>query len=383
MAKRRKIALIYNYNENWIGGSYYIENLVKSLNFIERSLLPEIWIIARNKRVFFEFKKNTRYPFLHFLKPERNIIFFRILRKIGLLMIKKPLVSRFRSSALKKIEMLYPAMQSDDDWPVKNKVYWIPDFQEHFFPQYFSNKEVIDRKSAQRNIAYSFSNLVLSSNASFADFSSIYKDYTAKVFTLPFAVNNDFQAVVKTNTSLYKLPVKYFLCSNQFWKHKNHEVVLRAIHILKRKLINCYVVFTGKETDYRNPGYFQSILDLVKKLDIEDNVFVLGFIPRYHQLKLMHDSIGLIQPSLFEGWSTAVEDAKSLNSFVLASNLNIHEEQLLSYPNKILFDAKDPDSLADVMNELCNGYEKLSYDYNDNIKQFASKFINLISNVCN
>ena len=31
------------------------------------------------------------------------------------------------------------------------------------------------------------------------------------------------------------------------------------------------------------------------------------------QLRLMKESLGVIQPSLFEGWSTVIEDAKALN----------------------------------------------------------------------
>ena len=36
MAKRIKVGIIYSYDENWIGGTYYYQNLIQSLN-----LLPE------------------------------------------------------------------------------------------------------------------------------------------------------------------------------------------------------------------------------------------------------------------------------------------------------------------------------------------------------
>ncbi len=40
----------------------------------------------------------------------------------------------------------------------------------------------------------------------------------------------------------------------------------------------------------------------------------LGFIDRGEQLQLMKNSIAIVQPSLFEGWSTVVEDTKAMQS---------------------------------------------------------------------
>ncbi|MEZ4901449.1 MAG: hypothetical protein R2822_06650 [Spirosomataceae bacterium] len=51
-------------------------------------------------------------------------------------------------------------------------------------------------------------------------------------------------------------------------------------------------------------------------------------IPRAHQLGLMKHALAVIQPSKFEGWSTVVEDAKSLQKQILLSRIPVHVEQM-------------------------------------------------------
>ncbi len=38
MAKRKRVGLVYSYNENWVAGSYYILNIIHALNTLEDKL---------------------------------------------------------------------------------------------------------------------------------------------------------------------------------------------------------------------------------------------------------------------------------------------------------------------------------------------------------
>ena len=53
---------------------------------------------------------------------------------------------------------------------------------------------------------------------------------------------------------------------------------------------------------------------MAESLDIKKYISILGFISRQDQLSLMRDAIAVIQPSLFEGWSTVVEDCKAIGA---------------------------------------------------------------------
>src|SRR5262249_9754797 len=54
----------------------------------------------------------------------------------------------------------------------------------------------------------------------------------------------------------------------------------------------------------------------------------LGEIPSRHVALLMRASVATVNPSLFEGWSTTVEEAKSLGVRTVVSDLAVHREQL-------------------------------------------------------
>ena len=124
------------------------------------------------------------------------------------------------------------------------------------------------------------------------------------------------------------MPNSYFIISNQFHKHKNHKVVFQAIAHLKEqgKIIN--LVLTGKLPDDSKSSYVNELRKILDKNDLNNQVTFLGVIPRDMQLSVMRHADAIIQPSLFEGWSTVIEDAISLQKPVICSNLSVNVEQL-------------------------------------------------------
>ena len=59
---------------------------------------------------------------------------------------------------------------------------------------------------------------------------------------------------------------------------------------------------------------------------------------------VMKNASFLIQPSLFEGWGTVLEDAKVLDKRVILSDISVHYEQ--KYEKCVLFRATDAEDLA-------------------------------------
>ena len=45
MVKRIKLGLLYSYNDNWIGGTYYILNMIRLFNRLPNYKKPTIYII--------------------------------------------------------------------------------------------------------------------------------------------------------------------------------------------------------------------------------------------------------------------------------------------------------------------------------------------------
>ncbi|MEI7737069.1 MAG: glycosyltransferase, partial [Ferruginibacter sp.] len=176
----------------------------------------------------------------------------------------------------------------------------------------------------------------------------------------------------------YGLTEKFILSPNQFWMHKNHQVILDALLLLQQEQFNCKIVFTGKEFDHRNPDYVNGLKAFVEKNQLGDLVKFLGFIDRQDQLQLMQLSKAVLQPSKFEGWSTVVEDAKALNKPIIASAIPVHREQLGA--KGYFFECDDAASLATLLKKIFESeLPEPDYHYEVDCRQFAEDFYQLIT----
>jgi glycosyltransferase involved in cell wall biosynthesis len=170
----------------------------------------------------------------------------------------------------------------------------------------------------------------------------------------------------------FNLPVEYFFSPNQFWAHKNHLVVIKAAQILKQKGKPVVIAFSGKENDNRNPGYTEELKKYVIDNQLEDVIRFLGFLDRREQLMLMKNAKAVIQPSLFEGWSTVIEDAMAMNQVVIASDLDVNIEQLGD--KGFFFDKKSEKYLSEVIISVLSTDIQVRYGYNDKLSKFANQF---------
>jgi glycosyltransferase involved in cell wall biosynthesis len=382
MAKRKRVALIYAYNENWIGGTYYIENLIAALGQLPDSRKPELLIFSREATDAERLQQAIYYPYWTFRQFERTLSFpERVANKLTAVTLGR----RFISPLYADIDIVFPLPTGWRHYfdRARHHLYWIPDFQEHYLPAFFKAEEIQERKVDQQLILQSARHIVFSSHAAQKDFRAIHPDSTLTEHILQFAVTSrPIPEQTAACLAQYDIAQPYFICSNQFWKHKNHSTVLRALAELRRTHPQALVVFTGKEHDYRNPNYFEELTALRNELGLNRQVRFLGFIPRADQLTLMQAAVSVIQPSLFEGWSTVVEDAKSLNVPLLASALLVHQEQLADYEAKLFFAPEAATELAHRMAQALEGELPVKpYAYQEDVSRFAQEFMNIVESI--
>ena len=142
----------------------------------------------------------------------------------------------------------------------------------------------------------------------------------------------------------------------------------------------CKFLFSGKEYDSRCPDYIEILKQRVKELKLEASIQFLGFLDRKILLKLISNSYAVIQPSLFEGWSTVVEDGKAMNKAIIASNLNVHFEQMGDIG--IYFNPLDANDLASKIIEFLNsGNKVIDWQYGLKKKEFGRKFIHIVNEI--
>ncbi|SDI22293.1 glycosyltransferase [Mucilaginibacter sp. P25] len=380
MAKRKRIGLSYTYNENWIGGTYYIENLVNALNVLNDEEKPHIILLTDSYESFRTAQQKFNYPYISFqLGSGEANKGFQLLNRVTNRLFK----IRLFSQKIKALDAVFPYYKSEQQSAAKKKIYWVADFQEHFAPEFFSKDDIASRLQNQQEIQASAGHLIVSSNTALGHFKSIFPKHTVKVIVLPFAVAHPpYQDInIKLLLEKYQLPARYFICPNQFWKHKNQMVVLKAVKELKAEGIEITVAFTGNTNDYRNPHYFTEMKAFVEDNNIGNNVKFLGFIDRRDQLQLMNNAIAIIQPSLFEGWSTVVEDAKLMNKFLLVSDIEIHREQLVNSSARF-FDPYNVNQLAQLLQQFSEHRSPpLLFEnntYHESVEKFGRTFLQII-----
>lgn len=380
MVKRKKVALVYAYNENWIGGTYYIENLISALGRLPDVQQPELIIFSTEASDAERLQQNVQYSHWSFRALERKLsLLERVINKTTAMVLRRRFISLYHAD----IDLVFPVPTA---WRhffsrIENHLYWIPDFQEYYLPVFFKTEEIQGRKTDQALIIQTARNIVFSSHAAQNDFNTIYPGNKLEQHVLQFAVTSrPASGSASECLARYGIDRPYFICSNQFWKHKNHTIVLKALAGLKRTHPQVLVVFTGKEHDYRNPTYFEELMALRLELDLSNQTKFLGFISREDQLALMQAAAAVIQPSLFEGWSTVVEDAKSMSVPLVVSALDVHKEQLADYAAKIFFAPEDAGQLRVGMAQVLDGQLCAQpYAYDRNLERFAREFVDIVS----
>jgi glycosyltransferase involved in cell wall biosynthesis len=227
---------------------------------------------------------------------------------------------------------------------------WIPDFQYRHFPQASNPQEIAARKQAFDHITRNAQTVVLSSAHAERDCLELFPAARGKTFVLHFRVSVDesqWQCNPAAVVGKYHLPERYLLCSNLLAPTKNHLAIVDALQLLKQRGKAMSVVFTGDINDFRNPGYYNQFLARVHERGVADCVLHLGLIPKADQFQIMRACVAVVQPSLFEGWHTGVEEAQLAGKFLVLSNIPVHVEQ--DPPARLYFDPSSPESLADAM----------------------------------
>ena len=237
---------------------------------------------------------------------------------------------------------------------------WLPDFQHLRMPEFFEPAELVARNRGYGRIAEQCSTVLLSSADAQRDLAVFAPAAAPRSRVLHFVSGfaggdltlPDEMALRKR----YALVGPYFHLPNQFWAHKNHGVVIDALAELKSRNQPGQVVCTGQTVDTRRPTYFADLMRHVKDAGVAERFHVLGLVP-YHDLAgLMRHSMAVVNPSLFEGWSTSVEEGKSLGLQVLLSDIGVHREQA---PERgVFFDPRDSATLADAMIQVASSFSR-------------------------
>lgn len=232
-------------------------------------------------------------------------------------------------------------------------VNWIPDFQHLRLPEMFSKAELATRNRVFDAMLSGSDLVIVSSTSALRDMEEFFPMHAHRGRVLHFVAQPKFKpddcASVQELERKYGFSGRFFYLPNQFWKHKNHMTALKAIKLLKDRGITVQVLMSGHTEDYRNKQYMSEIRGYVADAGIAVQVHILGLIDYADVFCLMRHSVATINPSYFEGWSTTVEEVKSLGKSIILSDIEVHREQ--APPGGMYFPPESHEALADQISK--------------------------------
>lgn len=354
-----KVGFVTNFSDNWLGGVNYYRNLIDAIYHIPQRQIEPVLITGKNNRI----DLGREFPDLDVIKTSLfdplSPLWF--LRKFTAVILRRDyylekILKRNNIVALSHLSLL------------KNKFFlpvigWVPDLQHRVFPELFSKIELSQRDSGIRRTCERSRLIIVSSKESEKDLVRFIPESKKKIRVLPFSVKitpPDKPDVWETIKKKYDINKPYFLVANQFWAHKNHKVIIDALGMLSEKKGQFQIVVTGNTRDYRNNRYFSKLIDHAIKNKVLEEFVITGIIPYEDLIILMRHNLALINPSNFEGWNTAVEEAKALGKRVILSDIPVHHEQ--NPPRGIYFQPNDAKHLADCLLWVAANYNQEEED---------------------
>jgi glycosyltransferase involved in cell wall biosynthesis len=393
MANKLRIGLNFFFNNQTNSGIVnYIYNIISALNTLEDDR-PHL-VVFYSLDAPIEYLKQINYPSIEFLlvnPTPSNVVIRKInsaIRKIFTVDVFSWLYTTYmRPKYFSKIDCLYPYLELNDlpfFRKAKNKIHWLVDFNNRAFAAHYSDGGRLVTTYQERITSIPGEKVVLSSASLFNELKTYYPSFKCNTKILRFASSLPAidLSVSEEVLKKYKVDGKYFMSPNQFWEHKNQSVVLDAINVLKNDnpSLKFKMLFTGSLEVNRGKGFYINVLrKKIEEYGIEDYLLFLGVLKREEQIILMKNSLALIQPSLYEGWSTLVEEAKALNHPIILSELPVHKEQINE--NVSFFDPLNPVELASKISDFLETAPVINpRDYSVNIRTFGKEIIQAFTN---
>ncbi len=227
---------------------------------------------------------------------------------------------------------------------------WAYDLQHVHHPEFFSQADRRRRDYYFARLARDAPRIVVSSRAARVDWLRRYPATEAHTSVLSFTsvpLDEWYARQPDEAHTAYGLPPKFLLLPNQFWLHKDHATAFEAIRLLRERGLHVTLACTGATHDRRQPEHFGRLTAWIEAHGLGDRIRILGLTPAGAQIQLLRAAAAIVQPSLFEGWSTVVEEARALGKPIFLSDLPVHREQ--DPPEARFFAPRDAAALADLI----------------------------------
>jgi glycosyltransferase involved in cell wall biosynthesis len=280
-----------------------------------------------------------------------------ILSKLGLQVIivlarkwwqKKYLLKSLKNNQIDITLSLVPSNCPPLEYPYILPVWDLQHRLQPYFPEISLSGEWESRERYYAKALRRATLIITGTEVGKAEIESFYQVPKDRIKVIPFFTPQFSIDVDPTNNIFvkYNIPEKYLFYPAQFWPHKNHIGLLLAIKCLKEKHnLEFPLVLVG--SDQGNEAH---IKEMVKELDLSNQVHFLGFVPNGDMPYLYQNAFALSFTSFFGPDNLPPLEAMSFGCPVIAAAVSGAKEQLGDAA--LLVDPKQPEEIAGAIKSL-------------------------------
>ncbi len=380
-----RVAIAYGFNDrDWFGGKNYFSSLFRAIEAANNAAVqPVLFIGLKTVTTLpeeFPSLEVVRTPAMDRLHP------LWLMRQVTLRGFSEdPILARVLEK--KRIDLLSHSGQLGVKATVRTAP-WLYDFQFMHLPELWKKRHIDWARQRYDAACRNGDAILVSSGQALSDLALFAPWCTKPRHVLRFVSNPvNFSKLPgrREICAKYSLPDDFLYLPNQFWANKNHITAIDALVELRSRGIGATIVCSGQTFDGRQPKYFDELMAYRARVGMVEMFRVLGVVPYLHAQALMAHSRAVINPSRFEGWSTTVEEAKTMQKTLLLSDLPVHREQCPSYGR--FFDPNDPTQLASLMEEVLQSTVatidtfRAEADYLHRLEAFGRTYLDIVRSV--
>lgn len=268
----------------------------------------------------------------------------------------KPVTQELRAEISKhKIDMMvYPAPERESFEVGVPYIMAIHDIAHRLLPQFreFNTDGIYQQRE------YVYTNGIENARVILAD-SEVGKDQLmenydtepGKIIVLPF-VPPPYLLEESQADNIDKIRLRHHLLDKflfypaQFWPHKNHENLVKAISFVKEVMHEeIQAVFVGSKQERWNG--FERVTNLAKALGVDDQIVYLGYVDPADMRGLYKMATALVMPTFLGPTNLPILEAFKMGCPVIASNIKGAQEQVGDAG--ILVDPKIPEEIGSAI----------------------------------
>jgi len=218
---------------------------------------------------------------------------------------------------------------------------------ERSFPESASGWEYRNRELSCRSICKWSDGVLVDSETGRRQMVESYDIPAKRVYVLPYIAP---RYMISAQTppdfdSRYRLPPKFIFYPAQFWEHKNHKRLIKAVANLKNEIPDLKLVLAGSKKNA-----YDSVIEFVRKLGCDNDVNFLGYIPDEDVPEIYRRSRALVMPTFYGPTNIPPLEAFVAGCPVAVSNVYGMQDQVGDAA--LLFNPDSVEEITDCIRKL-------------------------------